>query len=178
MILECEKGIALRSITEADTENVLRWRNSDKVRRYFNYQEPVTENEHASWLEHEVQNGHVHQFIVHSNDLGKDIGSVYLKNISETSRKAEYGVFFGEPEAIGKGYGTIVAKAMIDYAFNNLQLHKLYLQVHATNLRAIKCYEKAGFFTEAVLKDHVFVNGSYCDIVIMSILNDDSSTTA
>lgn len=173
MIIECENDIVLRSISEADTDNIIKWRNSPAVVSFFNYQKEVTKEEHVDWLNTKVRSGEVRQFIICDKALSKDIGSVYLKNIDKTNKKAEFGIFIGETDGIGRGLGTVTAKAMADFAFNTLGLHRLYLQVHADNTRAIRSYEKAGFTREAVLRDDVFVNGGYCDIIIMGIINNE-----
>ena len=89
-------------------------------------------------------------------------------------KKAEYGIFIGETDCLGMGYGTEAAELMTEYAFEYLGLHKLMLRVYAENERAIKSYEKAGFVKEAYLKDDVFVQGKYRDIVLMAILNEKS----
>ena len=173
MIIECENSVTLTSISEKDTEKILRWRNDELVRRFFNNQAEVTEEEHKKWLETKVYKGLVHQFIISDGFLGKDVGSVYLKDIDQKNRKAEYGIFIGEKDALGRGLGTTVAKAMVKYAFNSLRLHRVYLQVHQDNSRAIKCYEKAGFIKEGELVDDVFVNDSFCNLVIMGIVNPE-----
>lgn len=172
MNIKCNEDIILRSILESDTENVLRWRNSEFVKKNFNYQKEITEEDHKNWLLSKVDTGLVHQFIIFDVQLKKDIGSVYIKDVDRINNRAEYGVFLGEREVIGKGIGTTVTRAMIQYAFEDLRLHRLYLQVHKGNSGAIKCYEKAGFLREAILKDHVYVNGGYSDLLIMGIIND------
>ena len=54
-------------------------------------------------------------------------------------------------------------------------LHKVMLRVLAENVRAQKSYEKAGFRQEAYLKDDVFLNGRFCDVILMACICDDSS---
>lgn len=136
MTIKCNENITLRSISESDTENVLRWRNSKEVVRYFNYQEQVTVADHQKWLDTKVKTGKVYQFIIHDSSLRKVVGSVYLQDIDYKNSKAEYGIFIGEKEALNRGIGSTAAKAMILFAFNNLKLSRLYLQVHADNVRA------------------------------------------
>ena len=60
---------------------------------------------------------------------------------------------------------------MIQYAFEKLGLHRLFLRAYADNGRAIRSYEKAGFTREAYLRDDVCVNGVYRDIVWMAAVN-------
>ena len=173
MTIKCNENITLRSISESDTENVLRWRNSKEVVQYFNYQAKVTVADHQKWLDTKVKTGNVYQFIIHDSYLRKDVGSVYLQDIDHENSKAEYGIFIGEKEALNKGIGSVVAKTIISFAFKNLKLNRLFLQVHADNVRAIKCYENVGFMKEELLRNNVFVNGKYCDIVIMGIMRED-----
>ena len=61
---------------------------------------------------------------------------------------------------------------MVQYCFDELMLHRLFLRVYAENERAIRSYEKAGFVKEAHLRDDVYIDGEYKDIVLMGILKD------
>ena len=62
---------------------------------------------------------------------------------------------------------------MLAYAFEELKLHKVMLRVLAENARAKRSYEKAGFVQEAYLRDEVFLEGSYRDVILMAILKED-----
>jgi RimJ/RimL family protein N-acetyltransferase len=61
----------------------------------------------------------------------------------------------------GKGYGTEAVKLLLKFAFNDLNLNKVYLKVFQNNERAIKCYLKAGFVKEGLLRKESFIDGSY-----------------
>jgi RimJ/RimL family protein N-acetyltransferase len=118
-----------------------------------------------------VETGKVVQMMICEIATGQPVGSVYIRDIDKTHNKAEYGIFIGEDSARGKGYGTAAAKLMICYCFEELMLHRLFLRVYAENSRAIRSYEKAGFEKEAYLRDDVFVDGVYKDIILMGIVN-------
>ena len=55
----------------------------------------------------------------------------------------------------------------MNYCFMHLNLHKVYLHVFESNLRAINCYKKAGFKIEGTLQDHHFSRGKYENVLIM-----------
>ena len=76
---------------------------------------------------------------------GWDIGSVYLRDIDREAGTAEYGVFIGEKDALGQGYGTAAAKLAVAYGFETLHLKKIFLRFLEDNAGAEKSYEKAGF---------------------------------
>ncbi len=162
------KQVSLRPITKEDTDMVLSWRNSEQVKQYFIYRKDITVEEHLSWLANKVETGKVAQFIIETEN--GPVGSVYLQSIDQTHKNAEYGIFIGADGCVGKGYGTEAGRLILEYAFDVLKLHKVYLRVIDNNLRAIKSYEHMGFSVEGVLKDEIFVDGAYYDIVRMSIL--------
>ena len=164
--------IYLRLMTREDTDNIIKWRNCDEVRSQFIYQKLFTKESHEKWIETMVETGKVVQMIIVLNEGDRPIGSVYVRDIDMDHKKAEYGVFIGEMDCLGKGYGTEAAELMAEYAFEFLGLHKLMLRVYAENELAIKSYEKAGFVKEAYLKDDVFVQGKYRDIVLMAMFNE------
>lgn len=75
----------------------------------------------------------------------REVGSVYLRDIDREAGTAEYGVFIGEEDALGRGYGTKAAKLMLAYGFEKLGLNKIFLRFLEDNTGAKKSYEKAGF---------------------------------
>lgn len=142
--MEQRKQIYLRPMEITDTEKIVNWRNQDWVCRNFIYQEPFTVEGHMHWIRTQVETGHVIQFIICLTD-GRDIGSVYLRDIDREQGTAEYGIFIGEEDALGCGYGTAAAKEALVYAFTKLSLNKIYLRFLADNIGAGKSYERAGF---------------------------------
>lgn len=164
--------IFLRPMTLEDTDNIVSWRNSENVKKYFIYQNEFTKEGHLRWIDTKVKTGEVVQFIIVEKESNKPIGSVYLRDIDYEFHKAEYGIFIGEDCKKGKGYGTQAARLMIKYAFAELHLHRIYLRVYSDNERAINSYKKAGFMVEGLLKDDVLVRGKYRDIIWMGIINE------
>lgn len=104
---------------------------------------------------------------------GIPIGNTQLFNIHPWSRHAEFGIWIGDKKVWGKGYATEVIGVVLDFAFERLNLHKVYLTVDADNPGAIRAYEKAGFYKDGILRDEVFKNGQYVDRIMMSILKDE-----
>lgn len=170
--MDGQAGIFLRMMTSKDTDDIVCWRNSEAVRKRFIYQGLFTREGHENWIKTMVETGKVVQMMICEIATGKAVGSVYVRDIDETHHKAEYGIFIGADNARGKGYGTAAAKLMIRYCFEELKLHRLFLRVYAENARAIRSYEKAGFVKEAYLRDDVYVDEEYRDIVLMGIINE------
>lgn len=166
-----QAGIYLRLMTCEDTDAIVRWRNSDAVKKNFIYQGFFTKESHENWMRTMIETGKVVQMMICETDTDVAVGSVYIRDIDRIHQKAEYGIFIGEERARGRGYGTAAAKLMIRYCFGEMKLHRLFLRVFARNGQAIRSYEKAGFEKEALLRDDVCIEGKYHDIVLMGILN-------
>jgi len=170
-----ETGIYLRLMTREDTDLIVRWRNSDAVRKNFIYQELFTREGHESWVRNKVETGQVVQAIICDISSDRPLGSVYIRDIDRRHNKAEYGIFIGEEDARGRGVGTAAARLMLRYCFEEEGLHRIYLRVFASNRQAIGSYEKAGFVREGLLKDDVRIDGVYRDIQWMAAINPGDS---
>lgn len=163
--------IYLRKMEIDDTDNIIRWRNNKRVFRNFIYQKPFTRESHLNWIENVINTGSAVQFIICEKENDRCVGSVYFRDISAEHKKAEYGIFIGEDDAVSKGYGSEAARLALSYAFETMKLHKVMLRVFADNPGAIRSYEKAGFEKEAYLKDEVCIEGKFRDMILMGILN-------
>jgi RimJ/RimL family protein N-acetyltransferase len=106
---------------------------------------------------------------------GVAAGSVSLFGFDELARHAEVGVAV-VAEARGNGVGTAAVSQIVEFAFVRCNLRRLHLQVIASNLGAIRAYEKAGFVIEGHQRQHAWVRGEYEDIVVMGILRSDWRT--
>ena len=98
------------------------------------------------------------------------IGMVVLFNADPVAHTAEMGITIGNKLYWGKGYGREAISLIVDYGFRYQNYRKIWLRVHARNERAIKAYLAAGFVEEGRLREHVYSNGEYEDLVYMGIL--------
>ena len=164
--------VYLRPMTVEDTGKIVTWRNREFVRKNFIYQELFTEEGHLRWIETQVKPGHVVQFIL-CLEGGREIGSVYFRDIDRSAGTAEYGIFIGEEDALGKGYGTQAARLALQYAFETMGLQKVFLRVLADNTGARKSYEHAGFRLIEGKKEQVTLRQGVREVVFMEIDRED-----
>jgi UDP-4-amino-4,6-dideoxy-N-acetyl-beta-L-altrosamine N-acetyltransferase len=164
-------NISLIPITEDHTELIVKWKNRNHVKEQVFNQSEVTFETHNYWLKHVVQKELAFQFIILLNET-TPIGSTFIKNIDYKNKKAEFGIFIGESEYIGKGIGKIATKLTLSYAFEVIKLHKVFLYVFSKNVSAINAYLGAGFVKEGILRHDIYLNIFY-DVWIMSILEHE-----
>jgi RimJ/RimL family protein N-acetyltransferase len=101
------------------------------------------------------------------------IGLAGLHQIDSKDRHADFGLFIGEVSEWGKGYGTEATRLMVAYAFDTLNLHRVYLHVLGHHAAAIKSYRNVGFQQEGVLRETLFREGQYHDVIAMAVLVDE-----
>ena len=162
--------LSLRPITDADTADIIRWRNDPEVWKYFLFREPFTPEMHRAWLRDKVETGRVIQYVIVEHESGRSVGSVYFRDIDGKNESAEYGIFIGEPWARRRGLGTETARLFTAFGLDVLRLHRLSLKVLGNNEVARRSYEKAGFQTEGIFRDYVKLDGEFTDVVFMAKL--------
>jgi len=164
------ENIYLRKMEIEDTDNIVRWRNSDAVRSRFIYQEPFTREKHLDWIENKVNKGLVVQMIICEKETNRAIGSAYFRDIDRMNNKAEYGLFIGESDCRIKGMGAEVTRLMLQYGFEVLELHRIYGRILADNIVSIKSAIKGGLEIEGTLRGDVCIQGNYSDIIMVGTL--------
>lgn len=76
-----------------------------------------------------------------------------------------------------KGYATEVVKAMIEFGFNELKLHRIQAGVATANLRSIRVLEKAGMACEGLRRKNLPIRNQWMDSYHYAIVEDDPSYT-
>ena len=109
---------------------------------------------------------------------GLCIGQCALFNFNETAQTCELGITIGDKAYWGRGYGRDAIRTLLDYAFRLRNFRRVHLSVNGNNQRAIRVYEASGFVEEGRLRDHVWNDGKYVDLVLMGLLKDEWSKTA
>ncbi len=104
---------------------------------------------------------------------GKFAGICALFNHNVEAQVCELGITIGDKDYWGLGNGREAIHLLLRYAFHYRNLHRVYLNVNSTNERAIRAYEACGFIEEGRLRQHVWSDGAYIDLVYMGILRDE-----
>jgi RimJ/RimL family protein N-acetyltransferase len=164
------KMVRLRAIERTDLPSCVKWFADPDVREFIYLDKPKSLAEEEKWYEELLTRTNDRVFAIETLK-GKYIGNAGLHKIDQKNRHAEAGIFIGEKSWWGKGCGTDAMKLLLKYAFDDLNLHKVYLLHFEGNSRGHRCYLKVGFTEDGVMKDHVFKGGRYKDQIVMSVIN-------
>ena len=121
---------------------------------------------------------HDYHFAIVMYDGDKLLGNISLFNLHAVNQTADFGIFIGEEENRGKGYGTEAGRLALVYGFSTLNLRNIILRVFDFNKAAIACYEKLGFKKIGVRRQAYFIGGRFHDEIYMDILRDAYTSEA
>ncbi len=138
------KKFSLRPLALKDVDRMLEWMHDDDVTQYLRLDGKSATKESVSKFIADAQHidQNCHCAIVDENDLY--YGTVSLKNIDKAAGEAEYAIAL-HSSAIGQRVAGIATELILECAFAQLGLRRVYLNVLDENKRAIKFYEKFGF---------------------------------
>jgi RimJ/RimL family protein N-acetyltransferase len=170
--------VNLRGLRRDDMEHVRRWWDNAEATQYMETgARPATEPMLEAFYKSATENPNVVVFVVEDADTGQPIGTSGLFEIFWPGRRAEFRILIGEPSTFDKGYGTEATRMTVAYGFSRLNMEVIHLGVNASNARAVRAYEKAGFVKEGLRRKFVFARGVYHDAVVMSILREEYLAT-
>ena len=157
-----------------DIEELVVLKNNKKASRLLGGNTPIyTVESLKKWVEYHNRNKEEVLLVIYDEDVQKLIGHVGLYKIDTYSKKAEYGILLADDNSRGKGYGTICTKTMVDFAFDVLNLHKIYAEIITDNIASQAMFKKCGFKVDGILRDDNLKDGRYHDVLIMSILENE-----
>ena len=171
------KSVLLRPVKRSDISFFLKWFNDPEVVQYLAMYLPMTEMAEEKYIEElgtAKARSHA-QFIIEVK-VGastKLIGTCGLEGINSKDNHATFGIVIGEKDCWSKGYGLEAAGLIINYGFQQLNLHRIYSNAVAFNERSIKFHKKVGFREEGRLRQAMFKNGQYHDLVQFGILREE-----
>jgi RimJ/RimL family protein N-acetyltransferase len=127
------------------------------------------------WLEKHLGevNDRVYWFTIRLAEDNRLIGDISLEITDWNRREAFVGLGIGPRDLWGQGYGTEAMRLMLDYAFFEVNLYRVTLNVFEYNPRAIRSYEKAGFQHEGRMRGALYREGKRWDLYYMGILRSE-----
>lgn len=174
-VISEKDGYLIRLAKAEDAENYYEQNYcplDKETARFTGCKEVFTKEEVTSFFLKSLAEENRYFFLITAPD-GKIIGESIINEIDWDLRCANFRIGLFHAAERGRGIGTWAVEKTRDFAFENLKLHRLELDVFSFNPRAEKVYIKAGFKREGVLRDAVMDGSQYADDILMSILEDE-----
>jgi RimJ/RimL family protein N-acetyltransferase len=158
----------LRRIEREDIPTFVRWFCDPEVRTFLLLNSPISHAQEERWFERKLEEDS-ELFAIETLD-GTHIGNIELFDFHRIHRRAELGVVLGEKAYWGQGYGSDAIRTLLRFGFEELNLHRIQLSVYEDNERGIGAYKKCGFQLEGRLRDAIYRQGRYYDLLMLGIL--------
>jgi RimJ/RimL family protein N-acetyltransferase len=165
--------VYLRPPHRADAGVITSWFNNQDVLRTILRYQPMTVHAEEEWIDSITRSDKDLVLVIATKSDDQLVGITGLHAIDWQSRHASFGILIGETAHWGRGYGRQATQLLVDHAFLTLNLNRVALQVLAHHERGRQLYHRVGFVEEGVLRQQLFREGQYHDLVAMALLRDD-----
>jgi RimJ/RimL family protein N-acetyltransferase len=156
-------------------KSFVRWDRDSEAQRLGDFMptQLISEKKIKEHIEKREENENAFRFGLCTLEDDKFIGVVSLWLQAWSHNEAWLGIFIGEREYWGKGYGTDAMRLVVQYGFTELNLRRISLGLHAFNERALKSYFKVGFQVEGRERGVFLRDGVRYDDLTMGLLREE-----
>lgn len=159
----------LKDLEENELDVVLKWRNSDHIRKYMYSDHIISFKDHQKWFKTLIKdNSNLAKILVYEKN---PIGFVNFTNIDKRNNNCYWGFYIGERNC-PRGSGTVMGLLSLEYIFEKISIRKLCAEVLDFNTVSINYHKKFGFVEEGRFIKHVIKNGKYIDVISMALFQD------
>ncbi|MGK4568311.1 GNAT family N-acetyltransferase [Flavobacterium sp. 3HN19-14] len=109
-------------------------------------------------------------FLIHDKISGKVIGECGFHSWNKTHDRAELFYNLKNDSDKKKGLMTEALEAVLDFGFNELQLHRIEALIAAYNIPSVKLVQRYGFTKEGTMREDYIVDGKYENSECYSLL--------
>ncbi|MDR5659782.1 UDP-4-amino-4,6-dideoxy-N-acetyl-beta-L-altrosamine N-acetyltransferase [Serpentinicella sp. ANB-PHB4] len=163
-------ALKLTKVTEDDLELIMNWRMKPSVTKYMYTDPRLTIEGQKNWLENIKESCYIKYWVIRMD--GVRIGLVNVSDIDLINKRCTWAYYIGDTSFRGKGLAGILECNIYDYVFDVLKLNKLCCEVFSFNDKVISIHQRFGSVIEGTLKQHIYKDGNYFDIVCMGITKD------
>ncbi len=162
--------VTIRDFRWEDIPMKVQWINNPNMNQFLHYHIPLDLEGTRKWFlskDNQIRRDCVIEY------NGTPVGLIGLLSIDRTNRKAEYYISLGEKKYEHLGIAHKATRLILDYAFYDLSLNKVYLNVDAENEAACRLYSRSGFQCEGLFRQDLMHRGCLIDRKRFAILRQD-----
>lgn len=165
--------IYLRKLETMDLDRTWVWINTPDVYLKIGSQIPISRSAQQKWFERIDQASDKIIFAICIREGDDHVGNVSLDCVESRHRTARLSIFIGDPAQRRKAIGSRAIRLLADYAFNYLNLNRIWCKATVGDEHVVHFYKKSGFKIEGVLRQHEFIGGRYVDKLVFGLLRDE-----
>lgn len=159
-----------RKIREADLEMIMNWRMKPEITKFMNTDPKLTLEGQKKWLKHITKDESVRNWVIEVDDI--PVGVLNLMDIDWQNKRCSWGYYVAEKSMRSLKLAMAIEWNLYDYVFEKMGLNKLTNEVLAFNKEVVTIHKMCGSDVVGILKQHIYKNGSYIDVVYIEICKD------
>ena len=169
------KFVGLRAIEHDDLHKFLEWRNNPELRRNFREYKELSFSNQESWFHSVVlKSPNNIMFAIVNLEDNKLIGACGLNYIDWVNQNADLSIYIGlNGVYIDDKFAPDAMKLLLDYGFNELNLHRIYVEIYDIDLKKQKLLEFLNFNFDGLLRETHWTEGKWCNSLFYSILKHE-----
>ena len=172
--------VRLTALKKKDVSTIVQWHEDIGFLRLLdsNAAVPKSEDEIVSWIDECAKDHTIINLGIRLLEREMLVGTIGIFNIEWSNKVGDIVIGIGDRQNWGKGYGTEALDLIIYYAFNELNFHRLGINVLSYNERAIALYERTGFQREGVMREFGMRDGKRYDLIFYGMLRNEWPNSA
>lgn len=159
--------VKLKEMQESDLSLVLSWRNQEFIRKLMYNSAVISKEEHVEWFNKIQKQNTSEALVFYFNN--KPYGVINIHNINTLNGTCDWGFYIGEKDA-PSGLGKILGYLGIQFIFYELNMRKICAEVLEFNKKSYFFHKKIGFDEEGILKEQIYKEGKYIDVILFGLL--------
>lgn len=170
------KNVYLSAIEENELEQLRKWRNLPEYRKYFREYREISATMQKKWFDNIVNNdNNTIMFSIHDTQNSNLLGCCGLCYINWIHRYSDLSLYIGKDECYidNDGIAEEGCKLLFDYAFNELELNKIWTEIYEFDDKKNNLYKKLGFKQDGFLREQYFYDGKWWGSYILSLLKKE-----
>ena len=174
MLLENTK-IRLRALEPEDLDSLYKWENDTRLWIHGNSLSPYSRLTLRQYIQ-DAQTQDIYQakqlrLMIESKADKEIVGTVDLYDFDVRNQRMGVGILIDE-KVRNKKYASETLSLIEQYTFSYLKVHQLYAYISVENATSIKLFEKCGFVKNNILKDWIYVDEKWVDVIIYQLISD------
>ncbi|MBM7557455.1 GNAT family N-acetyltransferase [Halanaerobacter jeridensis] len=167
--------VGLRAIEKNDLPKLMYWRNKPEFRKYFREYREINSTMQNEWFSMINDDDSIIMFAIIKLDTESLIGCCGLTYIDWVNRNADLSLYIGYDDLYidKQGYARETCDLLLNYGFNNLDLHKVWTEIYEYDHKKKELYFDIGFQQDGALRDNNYYDGQWWDSLMLSILETE-----
>lgn len=170
------KKVILKAVEQEDLKQLMDWRNNPDFRKHFREHRELSMDMQQKWFEQRVVNDNTTMmFSLRRSRDGELLGCCGLVYINWVHRHADLSLYIGWKDSYidKEGYAKESCELLLSYAFNELNLNKVWTEIYEFDMKKRDLYKEFKFHQDGLLRQNYFHGGKWHNSLILSILAED-----